>query len=128
MAVVIYAVTRISRRALKNDVMVAIAVLAFIGIFFLNITFPLIVLTAGIIGFVGEKVRPDKFLVLEGHKAASTIAEEPEGCCDPRLRLNKTMKKTSRQVIEKYYSSTEDQHYPCRQASYRQGEDQDSIC
>jgi chromate transporter len=76
MAVVIYAVTRISRRALKNDVMVAIAVLAFIGIFFLNIPFPLIVLTAGIIGFVGEKVRPDKFLVLEGHKAASTIAED----------------------------------------------------
>jgi chromate transporter len=36
----------------------------------------LIVLTAGIIGFVGEKVRPDKFLVLEGHKAASTIAED----------------------------------------------------
>jgi chromate transporter len=76
MAVVIYAVTRISRRALKNDGMVAIAGLAFIGIFFLNIPFPLIVLTAGIIGFVGEKVRPDKFLVLEGHKAASTIAED----------------------------------------------------
>src|SRR3989337_197199 len=52
----------------------------------------------------------------------------PEGCCDSRLRLNKTVKKTSRQVIEKYYSSTEDQDCPCRQASYRQGAVQASGC
>ena len=42
--------------------------------------------------------------------------------------IDNTMEKTSRQVIEKYYSSTKDQDYPCRQASYRQGEDQDSGC
>jgi len=62
LAVVIEALLRISKRALKNGWMVALAVAAFVAIFLLQIDFPLIVLAAGIIGWLGAKARPDIFL------------------------------------------------------------------
>ncbi len=62
LAVVIEALLRISKRALKNGWMVALAVAAFIAIFLLQIDFPLIVLAAGLIGWFGAKARPDIFL------------------------------------------------------------------
>ncbi len=68
MAVVVEAVIRIGRRALKNEVMVSLAVLAFIAIFFFDVPFPLIVLLAGLIGYVGGKFREDKFYVIKGHE------------------------------------------------------------
>jgi chromate transporter len=68
MAVVVEAVFRIGRRALKNEVMVALAGLAFIAIFFFDIPFPLIVFLAGVIGYVGGKFREDKFYVIKGHE------------------------------------------------------------
>src|ERR671938_699386 len=48
LAIVLEAVFRIGKRALKNPVMVALAVLAFIGIFFVGLPFPLIVFGAGL--------------------------------------------------------------------------------
>lgn len=65
LAIVVEAVVRIGRRALKNEVMIAISALAFIGIFFFNLPFPLIVLCAGIIGYLGGKVWLDKFDVIK---------------------------------------------------------------
>jgi chromate transporter len=62
LAVVIEALLRIAERALKNRWMTALAVAAFVGIFLLQVDFPLIVLAAGVIGWIGAKVRPDKFL------------------------------------------------------------------
>jgi len=62
LAVVIEALLRISKRALKNGWMAAIAVAAFVAIFLLQIDFPLIVLAAGFIGLIGAKKRPDIFL------------------------------------------------------------------
>ena len=53
LAIVIEAVCRIGRRALKNKVMLGLAAAAFIGIFFMNVPFPLIVFGAGLIGFIG---------------------------------------------------------------------------
>ena len=67
MAVVAAAVVRIGRRALRNRVMVAIAAAAFVGIFFLDIPFPLIILAAGLGGYVGSRLRPATFAVLSGH-------------------------------------------------------------
>src|SRR5213593_3409201 len=52
LAVVLEAVIRVGRRALKNNVMVALAAAAFIAIFFLHVPFPLIVLGAAVIGFI----------------------------------------------------------------------------
>lgn len=67
LAVVVEAVFRIGKKALKNRTMVLLAALAFIGIFFFKVPFPLIILGAGIIGVVGGRVRPDRFCVIPGH-------------------------------------------------------------
>ena len=71
LAVVMQAVIRIGGRALKNRVMVGIAAAAFIAIFFLHVPFPLIVLTAGIAGFLGGRFGLAAFQVGGGHKAGS---------------------------------------------------------
>src|SRR5690348_8402701 len=51
LAVVVEAIVRISRRALKSNAMLALAAAAFVALFFFAIPFPLVVLTAGLIGF-----------------------------------------------------------------------------
>jgi chromate transporter len=53
LAIVLEAVVRIGRRSLRNRAMMALAAAAFVAIFFFAVPFPLIVLTAGILGFVG---------------------------------------------------------------------------
>jgi len=60
-AIVVFAAYRIGSRALKNNVLRAMAVLAFIAIFALHIPFPWIVLLAGVIGYAGSRVAPDYF-------------------------------------------------------------------
>ncbi len=52
MAVVVEAVFRIGRRALKSPVLVGIAILAFVAIFFFAVPFPAIVIGAGLAGMV----------------------------------------------------------------------------
>ncbi|MCK6450408.1 MAG: chromate efflux transporter [Alphaproteobacteria bacterium] len=70
LAVVVEAVIRIGRRALGNPARVALAALAFIGIFLFAVPFPLIVLAAGLVGLVGARLRPDWFANSGGHGAA----------------------------------------------------------
>src|SRR5882757_6915574 len=48
----------------------AIVAAAFIAIFFLHVPFPLIIISAALIGFFGGKWRRDKFLVIRGHGKA----------------------------------------------------------
>src|SRR4051794_22062295 len=67
LAIVLEAVVRIGRRALKNRVMIGIAAAAFVGIFFLKLPFPLIILAAGVIGFFGARFGNPAFLVGGGH-------------------------------------------------------------
>jgi chromate transporter len=54
LAVVLEAVVKVGRRALKNRMMVVLAALAFIGIFFFAVPFPLIIVAAALIGFAGN--------------------------------------------------------------------------
>ena len=61
LAVVAVAVVRIGRRALRTGVMVALAGLAFVAIFFLDVPFPWIIVAAGLVGFLGARLRPDAF-------------------------------------------------------------------
>ncbi|HKZ11495.1 MAG TPA: chromate efflux transporter [Rhodanobacteraceae bacterium] len=61
LAVVVEAVLRIGRKAIKNRIMLAIAVLAFVAIFFFRVPFPLIVLGAGLIGLLGRWWMPHSF-------------------------------------------------------------------
>ena len=60
-AIVVEAVLKIGGRALKGGAHFIIAALAFIGIYFLHIPFPLIILCAGVIGLLGVRLRPDTF-------------------------------------------------------------------
>jgi len=66
-AIVVSAAYRIGSRALKNSWLWGIAVVAFIGIFALDAPFPLIVLAAGVVGYIGGRYAPDKFAVGGGH-------------------------------------------------------------
>jgi chromate transporter len=52
LAIVVEAVIRIGRRALKTSAMRAIAVLAFLALFLLKAPFPLVILVAGVAGYV----------------------------------------------------------------------------
>jgi chromate transporter len=70
LAVVLQAVVRIGGRALKNNVMRGLAVTAFILIFFVGVPFPIIVLAAGLIGYVGGRAGLATFQVGGGHGAA----------------------------------------------------------
>ena len=69
-AIVVFAAYRIGSRALKNNVLRMMAVLAFVAIFAFDIPFPYIVLMAGIIGYAGSRVAPDKFRA-GGHHGSS---------------------------------------------------------
>lgn len=71
LAVVVQAVVRVGSRALKNNVMRGIALAAFVAIFFLGAPFPLIVLIAGIVGYVGGRSGSTAFRGGGGHGAAS---------------------------------------------------------
>jgi len=55
LAIVLEAVVRISRRALKSNLLVGIAATAFVMIFAFQVPFPLIVLGAGLLGFAGGR-------------------------------------------------------------------------
>jgi chromate transporter len=68
LAVVIEAVLRIGKRALKNRSMYALASAAFVAIFFFDVAFPIIVIAAGVIGLVGGHISPDRFLVAESRE------------------------------------------------------------
>jgi chromate transporter len=84
LAIVLEAVFRIGKCSLKNRGMVGLAVLAFIGIFFLDVPFPIIVFGAGLIGFIGGRARMTVFQVggshgpggKEGGVADSLLGEE----------------------------------------------------
>ncbi|PSO11327.1 chromate transporter [Sphingobium sp. AEW4] len=70
LAVVVQAVVRVGSRALKNNVMRGIAVAAFVAIFFLDAPFPLIVLAAGVGGYIGGRSGLPQFKGGGGHGPA----------------------------------------------------------
>lgn len=66
-AIVFHAAHRIGTRSLKNKALWAIAAASFVAIFALNMPFPMIVLSAAVIGYAGSKVSPALFNVSGGH-------------------------------------------------------------
>jgi chromate transporter len=52
-AIVLFAAYRIGSRALSNNILKVLAVLAFVAIFALKVPFPYIVLSAALIGYMG---------------------------------------------------------------------------
>ena len=73
-AIVLFAAYRIGSRILKHGLVWAIAAAAFLAIFAFNVPFPAIVLAAGLIGYVGGRVAPEKFATGGGHgKAGKSV-------------------------------------------------------
>lgn len=64
-AIVVEAVLKIGGRALKRRAHGVIAAAAFVAIYFLHVPFPLIVLSAGLIGLGGEWLWPHMFAVTQ---------------------------------------------------------------
>ncbi len=69
-AIVVFAAYRIGSRALRNNLLRGMAVLAFVAIFAFHIPFPYIVLMAGIIGYLGSRLKPELFIAGAGHGAS----------------------------------------------------------
>jgi chromate transporter len=67
LAIVLEAVLRIGRRALRNAVMVTLAAVAFVAIFLLDVPFPLIILGAALIGWLGGRAGLAAFRADGGH-------------------------------------------------------------
>ena len=72
-AVVLFAAWRIGSRAIRNRLLLAVALLAFVGIFVFKIEFPWIVLAAAVLGAIGGKLAPDKFRGGGGHGTSDKL-------------------------------------------------------
>jgi chromate transporter len=95
MAIVVSAVIKIGKKALKNGIMVTIAALAFTAIYFLKIPFPVMVLGAGITGLMGSYVSPSKFDVIKGKNAEDFDAGYVKICEDPvECHINPSAKRS----------------------------------
>ena len=95
LVIVIEAVMRVGRRALKNNVMYALAAAAFIALFFYDVPFPVVVLMAGLIGFLGGRAGLAPFLAGGGHgklgarqlaDSDSLLGEETPAHARPNVR------------------------------------------
>ena len=73
-AIVVQAAHRIGSRALKNGLLWAVAVAAFVAIFALHLPFPLIIAAAALVGYFGGRFVPEKFKGGAGHgKTAHSV-------------------------------------------------------
>jgi chromate transporter len=82
LAIVLEAVLRIGRRALSNPVMVTLAAAAFAAIFVFDLPFPLIILGAALIGWLGGRAGLAAFGAGGGH---GTIGGRQVADADSRL-------------------------------------------
>jgi len=75
LAIVIQAVFRLGKRALRNPVMIGIAVAAFVAIFFFNVPFPVIIVAAALIGYAGARAGRPEFSAGGHGDDASVVGE-----------------------------------------------------
>lgn len=75
LAIVVEAVVRVGKRALKNRTMIALAAAAFVAIFFFAVPFPIIIIAAGVIGYAGARAgRPEFAPASHSHGGSSAAA------------------------------------------------------
>jgi chromate transporter len=74
LAIVVQAVVRVGKRALRNPVMIAIAAIAFVAILFFAVPFPVIIIAAALVGFIGARLgRPEFAAVEHGGRGALSL-------------------------------------------------------
>lgn len=76
LAIVAQALLRVAGRALKNNVLRAIALASFVAIFFFGIPFPLIIVAAGLIGFAGARAGLGVFAGASGEGVAGARRDD----------------------------------------------------
>ncbi len=95
LVIVIEAVLRVGKRALKNNTMRGLAAAAFIALFFYDVPFPFVILVAGLIGYFGGRAGMPAFLAGGGHgkvgdrqlaDADSLLGEETPAHARPNVR------------------------------------------
>lgn len=69
-AIVLFAAYRIGKRVLKNALLWAVAIAAFVAISFLHWPFPAIVLAAGLLGYFAQRYYPAQFNFGHAHAAS----------------------------------------------------------
>jgi chromate transporter len=100
LAIVVEAVIRIGRRALRNVIMIGLAAAAFVAIFFFDVAFPLIIIAAGLIGYLGGRYWPEKFHVIRSHKLANQLdgTREQSAVADTAVSAPHTQPSTRRAI------------------------------
>jgi chromate transporter len=76
LAIVVHAVVRVGKRALRNRVMIALAAIGFVAIFFFNVPFPIIIIAAGVVGYFGARSGRPEFAAVEhggGNKKTAAV-------------------------------------------------------
>jgi chromate transporter len=76
LAIVVEAVIRIGRRALKTVAMALVALAAFVAIFIFGVPFPIIIGVAALTAFLGRMVWKDEFLVIRSPDAEAGSPDE----------------------------------------------------
>lgn len=75
LAIVVEALLRVARRALKNGISYGLAIAAFLALFAFSVPFPLVVLGAGLVGYLVARQSPD-LLAGVGHKASAPAPQQ----------------------------------------------------
>ena len=94
LAIVAAAVIKIAQKALKNGILITLAALSFVAIFSFKAPFPLIILSAGLLGLLGGTYFPKKFDAIKEKDGISEDAYvqycELDAPChtDPSLKRN----------------------------------------
>ena len=84
LAIVVEAVVRVGKRALKNRIMIALAAAAFVAIFFFAVPFPVIIIAAAIIGYAGARAgRPEFAPAGHGHGGSGAAIDSMLGDAVP---------------------------------------------
>jgi chromate transporter len=77
LAIVLSAVLRIGKRALKNPVMWFIAMAAFIALFFFKVPFPAVIATAALVGLIGGEHWKRYFLIaVSNHAGVRSVLDD----------------------------------------------------
>jgi chromate transporter len=70
-AIVVFAAVRIGRRAVRSVGTLVLAAAALVAMAIFHVPFPLIVLSAALLGFIGGRIWPGQFAIGGGHGASS---------------------------------------------------------
>lgn len=77
LAIVVQALISIARRALRDRLMLSLAICGFIALFFFALPFPFVVLCAGLIGYLSAHIQPNQSFPPSGAETNLATVERP---------------------------------------------------